>query len=171
MTAPARGAIEEHPDLRELQVRHARHERATRNPLAQLVEGVSILAGLYLAASPWINGFYNNFPSLTVVNLITGLAFALLATGIGSSYERTHGMSWAALGLGAWTILSPWVTAGNVDSRESVISNVITGGAMVLLALLTALMALRGVARGSGRAQQGTPQRTAQRPATGTEER
>ena len=162
MTATARGAIEEHPDLLELQ---ARHEKATANPLAQLVEGLSLLAGLYLAASPWINGFYNNFPSLTVVNLISGLAFALLATGIGSSYERTHGMSWAALGIGAWTIISPWVTAGNVDSRESVISNVITGGAMVLLALLTAMMALRAAKAGAGRAQR-SPQPVTQRPGT-----
>ncbi|MEU8876871.1 SPW repeat protein [Streptomyces javensis] len=46
--------VEEHPDLMELS---ARYERAATTPQARAVEGLTLLAGLYLAISPWVVGF------------------------------------------------------------------------------------------------------------------
>ncbi|WP_443729310.1 SPW repeat protein [Sphaerisporangium perillae] len=53
-------------------------------PDGQQVAGLTFLTGLYLAISPWVVGF-NRFPTLTVNNLIVGLALALLALGFGSA--------------------------------------------------------------------------------------
>jgi hypothetical protein len=89
-TQPQR--IEEHPDLMSLRARYA---QASASPIAQAVEGLILLTGLYLAISPWIVGFFGT-PSITVNNLVTGLAVAVLALGFGSVYERTYGMGWVA---------------------------------------------------------------------------
>src|SRR4051794_15970736 len=70
--------VEAHPDLVELR---NRYELAAEKPAAQMVEGLSMLSGLYLALSPWILGF-TRFPGsgdLRANNLITGLAVAVLA--------------------------------------------------------------------------------------------
>ncbi|MFJ2651530.1 SPW repeat protein [Streptomyces sp. NPDC087420] len=133
--------IEDHPDIRALQ---ARSERAIATPLAQAVQSLSLLAGLFLAASPWIVGF-SGLTTLTVTNLIAGIAFTLLTLGFGSAaYERTHGMGWAALGIGVWTIIAPWVVAGNVTTTRTMASNVAVGAACVCLALATAVLGMTG---------------------------
>ncbi|GAA3379088.1 SPW repeat protein [Streptomyces sannanensis] len=134
-TSPLRG-IEQHPDILAL---HAHSQIATSRPVAQAVEGLSVLTGLYLAASPWIVGF-NGLPSLAVTNLICGVAFALLAAGFGPAYERTHGMSWAAMGIGVWTIIAPWVVAGHAATTRTIASNVTIGAVALCLALATAAM-------------------------------
>jgi SPW repeat-containing protein len=119
-------------------------ERAAAGPVAQMAEALGILCGVYLAASPWIVGF-NGFTTLRVNNLITGLAIALLLGGLGSAaYERTHAMSWAALCLGAWTIVAPWVVSGAVDTTRTITSNVIVGGVTCLAALALAAMGVAG---------------------------
>ncbi|MEU0215145.1 SPW repeat protein [Streptomyces sp. NPDC006265] len=133
MTSQTSPGIAEHPDILALR---ARSERAASTPAAQAVEGLSLLTGLYLAASPWIVGF-NGLTTLTVNNLIAGIAFTLLAVGFGSAFERTHGMSWAALGVGIWTVIAPWVVAGAVDTTSTVWSNVVTGAVAIVLALAT----------------------------------
>jgi SPW repeat len=130
-------SIDEHPDIMALR---ARSERATSTPMAQAVEGLALLAGLYLAASAWITGF-SGFTALTITNLIAGIAFTLLTMGfVNSAYERTHGMSWAALGIGVWTIIAPWVVTGSFDTTRTIWSNCVVGGVMVCLALATAVM-------------------------------
>jgi hypothetical protein len=128
--------IEEHPDLVTLRARYA---AASASPIAQAIEGLSLLAGLYLAASPWIAGF-SNITNLTVNNLITGIVLTVLALGFGSVYERTYGLSWAAVALGVWTIIAPWVVAGNVDTTRTVTSNVIVGAVLVLTGLATSVL-------------------------------
>ncbi|MEV8565316.1 SPW repeat protein [Streptomyces sp. NPDC051322] len=128
--------MHQHPDIMALR-EHS--EQAAVNPAAQGVEALSVLSGLYLAASPWIAGF-NDFSTLTVNNLITGLALTVLAIGFGSAYERTHGMSWAAAGIGAWTIIAPWAVAGNVDTTSTIVSNVIVGAVALACALTMAGM-------------------------------
>lgn len=132
-------SIEQHPDLAEMRTRF---ERVTTTPRAQAVEALALLTGLYLAASPWIAGF-SVFSSLAINNLIAGIAYCLCMGGLGSAYERTHAMAWTAVALGAWTIVAPWVIAGNVDTTRSVVSNVITGGVALCLALAMAAMAGR----------------------------
>ncbi|MFE5114096.1 SPW repeat protein [Streptomyces sp. NPDC056663] len=134
MASTHRAPIEEHPDLVELR---ARHERAAVTPRAQMIEALALITGLYLAASPWIAGF-NGFTTLAVNNLIAGIAYMLLLGGLGTSYERTHSMAWAAAAIGIWTCVAPWVVAGDVAHTRSITSNLITGVIATLLALAAA---------------------------------
>ncbi|MFE9441432.1 SPW repeat protein [Streptomyces sp. NPDC006602] len=145
--------METHPDLVGTRERHALAERAATTPRAQAIEMMALVTGLYLAASPWIVGFNGGgFSRLAIVNLITGLAYALLMSGgFGRAYDRTHSMAWAACALGAWTIIAPWVVAGNVDTTRTVVNNVITG----IVALLLALAASAAARARSGRQDQG----------------
>ncbi|MGW7332769.1 SPW repeat protein [Streptomyces sp. NPDC054840] len=132
-------SIEHHPDLAEMRTRF---ERVTSTPRAQAVEALALITGLYLAASPWIVGFSGLTP-LAINNLIAGLAFCLCMGGLGSAYERTHAMAWTAVALGAWTIVAPWVIAGEMDTTRTVVSNVIAGGVALCLGLAMAAMASR----------------------------
>ncbi|MEU8837756.1 SPW repeat protein [Streptomyces roseus] len=132
-------SIEHHPDLAEMR---SRFERVTSTPAAQAVEALALITGLYLAASPWIAGF-SGLGSLAVNNLIAGVAYCLCMSGLGSAYERTHAMAWTAVAIGAWTIVAPWVIAGDVSTTRSVVSNIITGAVALLLALAMAGMAGR----------------------------
>ncbi|MER5664980.1 SPW repeat protein [Streptomyces mirabilis] len=134
MASTHHAPIEEHPDLMELR---ARHDRAAATPRAQMIEALALITGLYLAASPWIVGF-NGFTTLAVTNLIAGIAYMLLLGGLGSSYERTHSMAWAAAAIGIWTCVAPWVVAGDVAHTRSITSNLITGAIATLLALAAA---------------------------------
>ncbi|MBP0461305.1 SPW repeat protein [Streptomyces montanisoli] len=144
MAAHTSPGIDQHPDIMALR---AHSERATSTPAAQAVEGLALLAGLYLAISPWIVGF-SGLTTLTVNNLIAGLAFTVLTMGfVNSAYERTHGMSWAALGIGIWAIIAPWVVSGSVDTTRTIWSNCVVGGVMVLLSLATGAMVARAARR------------------------
>ncbi|WP_225799987.1 SPW repeat protein [Streptomyces sp. NK15101] len=147
MASTHRAPIEEHPDLMELR---ARHDRAAVTPRAQMIEALALVTGLFLAASPWIVGF-NGFTTLAVTNLIAGLAYMLLLGGLGTSYERTHSMAWAAAVIGIWTCVAPWVVAGDVAHTRSITSNLITGAIATLLALAAASAARdrTGTRRGS----------------------
>ncbi len=132
MTAPTNvPSMESHPDIIELR---ARYERAAVTPLAQGLEALAIVVGLYLAASPWIVGF-NGLTKLAVTNLITGVAYAVLIGGFGPAFERSHARGWAATAIGLWTIISPWVVAGGVATTRTIISNVITGALALCLGL------------------------------------
>ncbi|MEU2184197.1 SPW repeat protein [Streptomyces thermolilacinus] len=134
--------IEHHPDVAEMR---ARFEQATSTPRGQAVEALAFLTGVYLAASPWIVGF-NGLTTLAVCNLILGIAYALCMGGLlGSAYERTHAMAWCAVAIGAFTIISPWLVAGNVDTTRSVWNNIVVG---VIALLLGAAMAATGEKRG-----------------------
>ncbi|MFI8105277.1 SPW repeat protein [Streptomyces sp. NPDC086023] len=133
-------SIEQHPDLAEMR---SRFERATTTPRAQAIETLALLTGVYLAASPWIAGF-NDLTALAVNNLICGVAYCLIMGGFGNAYERTHSMAWAAVAIGAWTVLAPWVVVGEMDTTRSIVSNCITGGVALLLGLAMAGAAMTG---------------------------
>lgn len=92
-----------------------------------------ILSGLYLALSPWILGFtrFLGTGDLRVSNLITGLAVAVLATGLAFAFGRTHGVAWTIPLLGVWTIIAPWVVFGPAPKGGIIISNVV--GALIFL--------------------------------------
>jgi hypothetical protein len=122
-------AMELHPDIAELR---ARYEAAHETPTARVVDGLTFLAGLYLAISPWVIGF-NHITTLTANNLIVGIALAVLGLGFASAYGRTHGITWVAPLLGVWTIIAPWVVNGGVASTASIVSNVVIGVIAVLL--------------------------------------
>jgi hypothetical protein len=122
-------AMELHPDIAELR---ARYEAAAETPTARVVEGLTFLAGLYLAISSWVVGF-NHITTLTANNLIVGIALAVLALGFASAYGRTHGITWITPLLGGWTIIAPWVVNGGVATTASTVSNVVIGAIAVLL--------------------------------------
>ncbi|MFF9817674.1 SPW repeat protein [Streptomyces sp. NPDC014006] len=126
--------METHPDIVEMRQRHEMAERATSTPQGQALGTLAFLTGIYLAASPWITGF-NGLSTLAVTNLLVGLAYALLMSGgFGRAYERTHSMAWGACALGLWTIVAPWVVAGDVSTTKTIVNNVITGALAALLA-------------------------------------
>lgn len=140
MTAPAHG-IEQHPDLTAMRLRY---EKAAATPGAQALEGLTLLTGLYIAVSPWIVGFDTVSATVTMNNLIVGLAFTVLALGFGSAYERTHPLGWTAPLLGAWVIITPWVVAGAPAQAGTIVSNVIAGGVAALCVLAVAGLAAKG---------------------------
>lgn len=142
--------IEQHPDLAEMR---SRFERATNNPRAQAIETLALVTGLYLAASPWIAGF-SGLTNLAVSNLITGIAFALCMGGFSSAYERTHAMAWTACAIGAWTIISPWVVSGAMDTTRTIVNNIIVGAVALLCGLA---MAAAAGARGGGSSRRRGP--------------
>lgn len=152
MTSSPQSSMETHPDILDIRARHEMAERAATTPQAQAVETMALLTGLYLAASPWIAGF-NGLTTLAVNNLILGIAYAVLMSGgFGRAYERTHSMAWAACGLGVWTIIAPWVVAGDVSTTRSIVNNVIVGAVALLLGLAASAAARSpGSRRPSGR--------------------
>ncbi|HEX6471767.1 MAG TPA: SPW repeat protein [Streptosporangiaceae bacterium] len=115
--------MSQHPDIVEMR---ARYDRAAQTAPAQTANGLIFLSGLYLAVSPWVVGF-NGLTTLTVNNLITGVALAVLALGFAAAYGRTHGVAWVTPLVGVWTIITPWVVSGDVATTSTVWSNVVTG--------------------------------------------
>ncbi|MEU0118652.1 SPW repeat protein [Streptomyces bobili] len=134
--------IEEHPDLLAMR---AHYEQVSAKPEVQAAEGLTLLTGLYLAISPWVVGFNGN--PLTVSNLVTGIALAILALGFGSVYERTCGMGWVAAAIGAWSIIAPWAVQNAAATTGTIVSNTITGAIAVILGLTTTAMAMTARSR------------------------
>src|SRR4051812_13821802 len=111
-------SIEGHPDIAELR---ARYEIAAEKPVVHMLDGFSILCGLYLASSPWIVGFMSGANDLRVNNLITGIAVATLALGLATAHGRTHGVAWTVPVIGVWTIVAPWVILGTTVKGGAII--------------------------------------------------
>lgn len=132
MASPTPPTIEQHPDILAMRMRY---EATAESTVAQFVEGLGLLTGVYLAASPWIVGF-NTSPTITVNNLITGIVVAALATGFASAFSRTHGLVWVAPLIGVWTVVSPWAVSGGVSTAAVIINNVIVGGICIVLGLV-----------------------------------
>lgn len=128
-----------HPDVLEMRERYA---RLLSGRGAVAIDVLVLLAGLYLAISPWVVHFTGTHPNLTVNNLILGITVALLGLGLAMAPERMYGLSWAVAAIGAWMIIAPWV-ADRFPDRGTVLSNVIAGGITCLLGLLAAGMLFR----------------------------
>jgi len=124
-------AIERHPDLIALR---AGYERAAESPTAQITFGVILLAGLYAALSPWIVGFAGNTP-MAVNDLIVGVVVVVLAFGLGSALDRSHGLAWTLVPLGGWLIAAPWIINDISVTAGTAWSNVVVGAVTVLLGL------------------------------------
>jgi SPW repeat len=127
-----------HPDLADVKRAHdlqelrQRYERASETPTGQLVEGLIMLGGLYIALSPWIVGFSG---SLQVNNLVVGLAIAALGFGFGAAYSSLHRLAWVCPVLGAWTIVSLWLVSGVELTFGTLLSNIIAGAVVLLCGL------------------------------------
>jgi hypothetical protein len=133
-------AIDQHPDIAELR---DRYDRVAETSTAQSVDGLTILSGLFLAASPWIIGFRPIEHDLAINNVFCGIAVALLGLGFATMYGRTHGLSWVPVVIGIWTILAPWIIQGRQVAGGTVATNVITGVLITLLGLTTLGMSAR----------------------------
>lgn len=129
-------AIEDHPDLATLGLRY---EEAAETPTAQVVEGLTFLAGLYLAISPWVVGFTSQ-SSLTASNVFCGVALAVLALCFATMYGRSHRIAWVAPIISAWAVVAPWLVSGPAPSVGAIVSNVIVG--LVGLACSITMMSL-----------------------------
>lgn len=137
-TGPMPG-MAEHPDIAELR---ARYDRVAETTSAHMLDGLTFLSGLYLAISPWVVGFNARTSTLTVNNLLTGIAVTLLAVGFASAYGRTHGVAWVVPLIGVWTIIAPWVVRGSPATTGIIINNVVTGALIFLFGLGAAGMAM-----------------------------
>lgn len=131
-----------HPDIVEMR---ERYDLAGSQPGMQVVDGLTLLSGLYLALSPWIVGFTDR-TGITINNLVTGLVVAGLALAFTAAFGRTHGLAWVLPVIGIWTIIAPWVIRGDQSTTGSVWSNVLIGIIITVLGL-AALMAGRSLQR------------------------
>lgn len=128
-----------HPDLAEVRRAHdlqelrQRYERASETPIGQLLDGLIMLSGLYIALSPWIVGFTG---SLQVNNLVVGFAVAALGFGFGAAYGSMHRLAWVCPVLGAWTIVSLWLVSGAELTTGTVLNNIIAGAVVLLCGLV-----------------------------------
>jgi hypothetical protein len=139
----------QHPDLAEVKRAHdlqelrERYERASETPTGQLVEGLIVLGGLYIATSPWIVGFTG---PLQINNLVVGLAVAVLGFGFAAAYGSTHRLAWVCPVLGAWTIVALWAVSGATLTTGSIVSNVIAGAVVLLCGLAILGIGIRPMA-------------------------
>lgn len=112
-----------------------RYDSMAEAPVAQLLEGLLLLAGLYLLLSPWLAGGAGApgaaLDGATVSGVVVGAAVALMAAGFASAYATTHRIAWTMPVLGVWVIVSPWLVAGQVPG-SLVLSNIIIGAVIVL---------------------------------------
>ncbi len=132
-------SIDHHPDLLALR---ASYERAAESVSAHVAFGLTLLTGLYVAASPWIVGF-SATRQLARCDLIAGIAVAILAYGFATALDRTHGMTWTVPVLGVWLIVSPWIVQGLTLTAGMVWSNVIAGAVLTCLGLTATYFGMR----------------------------
>jgi hypothetical protein len=122
-THSTQAPIESHPDLLALR---RRYEEASETMVARTLYGLTWLAGLYAAISPWVVHF-NGITRLAVSDLVVGIAVAVLGLGYATAYGRTHNLAWTTPLLGVWLIISPWVILQHGVTTGLIVSNVVVG--------------------------------------------
>ncbi|GIF12866.1 SPW repeat protein [Actinoplanes teichomyceticus] len=124
-----------HPDLVEMQ---ARYERAAASGPAVITDGMTLLAGLWLAISPWVVGFDLTAPAVRVNNLVLGIAVAVIAVALTAAPQRMVRLSWATAALGAWVVVSQWIIQQSSSSAPIMINNVVSGALIMVLGVAAA---------------------------------
>jgi hypothetical protein len=125
--------ITSHPDVAEMDQRYA---KVLQNPRVSAVDGLIMLTGLYVAISPWVVHFQNNNTIMRNVDLILGLALAVIGFGMSTRPERLLQAGWAVSLIGIFLIISPWVAgAGHNAAYPVIYNNAFAGGAAVVLGL------------------------------------
>lgn len=132
-------SIDRHPDIVAMRMKY---EQASETSAAHIVNGLALLAGLFLAISPWVVGFQALAP-LAVTNLLTGLVLVAIAFGLATAFGRLHGLAWVVPVVGAWTAITPWVVRGGVDTDPAIVTNVTVGVICFLLGAATLLVGRR----------------------------
>jgi apolipoprotein N-acyltransferase len=129
-----------HPDAAEMRERYARLAEGRR---VEMLEGLVMLTGLYLAISPWILHFQGTNASMRVNNLVLGLAMAAIGLGLAMFPERSTGLSWMLIPIGVWLIISPWVASAGHSAPKGIIwNNIIVGALACVLGAVTGAMTL-----------------------------
>lgn len=94
---------------------------------------LAMLAGLWVAISPWVL----TMPTLAVHNVVVGLAvvaFGLLALGGNRGFTSLQG---ASLITGIWVLISPWLIGlSTTVPAEGYWSNIIAGAVIIVLSVL-----------------------------------
>jgi hypothetical protein len=122
-----------HPDAEEMRARFA---KVLEGPRATAVDGLTVLAGLYAAISPWVVHFQATNTIMAVNNLVIGLAIAVLGIGMAARPMRLLQFGWVISALGVWLIISPWVASLHHSPASPLIwTNAFTGGVVVVLGL------------------------------------
>lgn len=124
-------SIDHHPDLLALR---ERYERAAESMTAHGTFGLTLVAAVYAALSPWIVGFQGAQP-LAVNDFVVGIVCVALAFAYGMALNRSHGMAWTLPVFGVWFIISPWVVQGVSTHAAIIWSNVVAGAVLTLLGL------------------------------------
>jgi hypothetical protein len=136
-------SIDRHPDIVALRMKY---EQANETGVAHIINGLGVMAGLFLAISAWVVGFQALTP-LAITNLLTGLVLVALALGLATAYGRLHGLAWVIPFLGLWTAAAPWVIRGGVDTTPAIATNVSVGAACFLLGIATMYVGSRSLKR------------------------
>ncbi len=107
-----------------------------RSMLAQVTGSVGILAGLWVAISPWFLTLQHGGNNATVANLIVGLAVVGLGLFAVSGSRGFSGLETGTLLAGLWLILSPFV----LDEKFAIAtpmywSNILAGGLIAVVGL------------------------------------
>jgi hypothetical protein len=124
-------SIDHHPDILALRERYG---RVAESMTAQGTFGLTLLAAVYAAVSPWVVGF-DETRALAVNDFIVGIVCVALTFAFAMALDRSHGMTWTLPVLGAWFIVSPWILHGVSPHGNMVWSNVIVGAVLAVLGL------------------------------------
>ncbi|GAA1801167.1 hypothetical protein GCM10009682_23600 [Luedemannella flava] len=146
MTDTARFTMGDHPDLLEMR---ERYERASASGPAVIADGFMLLAGLWLAISPWVLHFSATAPSIALNNLVLGIAVAVVAMSLTLMPQRMVRLSWATAVIGAWVVASPWIIQQSSVTAGIWINNVVTGAVTAVLGIAAGAI-LMGGSRAAG---------------------
>lgn len=131
-----------HPDAAEMRERYA---RLTEGRRVEMLEGMVILTGLYMAISPWVVHFRSTNSNVAMNDLIVGLVLAVVGLALVMFPQRALGLGWMLIPIGIWLIVLPWVaSAGHSAPRGIIWNNVVVGAIVCLLGVATAAMAAMG---------------------------
>ena len=103
---------------------------------AQAAAALGMLAGLWVAISPWFITLQYRGANATVTDLIAGLAAAAVGAAALASPRGFPGLQFGGLLLGAWLIISPVVLDEKFPIAHPMYwSNSWSGGVLMVLAL------------------------------------
>jgi hypothetical protein len=109
---------------------------SSRSMLAQVTGSVGILAGLWVAISPWFLTLQNGGNNAEVTNLIVGLAVVGLGLFAVSGSRGFSGLETGTLLAGLWLILSPFILDEKFAiARPMYWSNILAGGLIAVVGL------------------------------------
>lgn len=116
--------------------------------LAQATVTLGMLAGLWVAVSPWFLLLQHGGNNATVSNLIVGLAVAALGLYALSGSRGFLGLQAGSVLAGVWLIISPFI----LDAKYAIAtpmywSNVFAGALVVVIGLAALAEARRPSAR------------------------